>query len=301
MEGHQRQTRGRQGRAGRQVYHVRTDHIGRPVLATDGTGAKLWEASYLPFGGVHVSSGTPMDLRFPGQWFQAESGLHQNWMRDYDPTTGRYIQADPLGLVAGASLYGYALQNPNTYVDPNGENPLILCAVNPRCLAGVIGGLTLLVQYWTEGLPDPCDILTEIFLSKLPLNKLPGFKRMMPGNGPGNGSSTPQGPGGPAPNLGNGPPHGGPAHNQAIDDEIRRLRQDPSVDNSTIRKHQAQVDVNGNKLANTKPDIQYDRNTPNGCVHYCVEYDHRASQSAKHRADISRNDPNAVGIFNMLP
>ncbi len=39
--------------------------------------------------------------RFPGQWFQAESGLHQNWMRDYDPTTGRYLQADPLGLVDG--------------------------------------------------------------------------------------------------------------------------------------------------------------------------------------------------------
>jgi RHS repeat-associated protein len=59
-------------------------------------------------------------LRFPGQWFQSESGLHQNWMRDYDPTTGRYIQADPLWLVDGASVYGYALQNPGRYVDPRG-------------------------------------------------------------------------------------------------------------------------------------------------------------------------------------
>jgi hypothetical protein len=42
-------------------------------------------------------------------------------MRDYDPTTGRYIQADPLGLVDGASVYGYALQNPGRYVDPRGE------------------------------------------------------------------------------------------------------------------------------------------------------------------------------------
>ena len=49
-------------------------------------------------------------LRFPGQWFQAEAGLHQNWMRDYDPTTGRYVQADPLGLVDGASAGGYARQ-----------------------------------------------------------------------------------------------------------------------------------------------------------------------------------------------
>jgi RHS repeat-associated protein len=56
----------------------------------------------LLFGGVHVATsfpgaGTnPIDLRFPGQWFQAESGLHQNWMRDYDPTTGRHVRYDRL-------------------------------------------------------------------------------------------------------------------------------------------------------------------------------------------------------------
>ena len=76
--------------------------------------------TYLPFGGVHVATGG-IDLRFPGQWFQAESGLYQNWMRDYDPTTGRYLEPDPLGLVDGASVYGYALQNPGRYVDPRGE------------------------------------------------------------------------------------------------------------------------------------------------------------------------------------
>jgi len=106
---------------GGMTYYVRVDHIGRPVFATDGTGAKVWEASYLPFGEVLASTSTPMELRFPGQWFQAESGLHQNWMRDYDPTTGRYMQADPLGLVDGASIYGYARQNPGRYTDPTGE------------------------------------------------------------------------------------------------------------------------------------------------------------------------------------
>lgn len=55
------------------------------------------------------------------QWYQSESGLHQNWMRDNDPTTGRYIQANPLGLIDGPSVYGYALQNPGRYVDPTGE------------------------------------------------------------------------------------------------------------------------------------------------------------------------------------
>lgn len=94
------------------IYFIRTDHIGRPVFATDGTGTKIWDVQYLPFGGVHASTETPVTLRFPGQWFQSESGLHQNWMRDYDPTTGRNIQADQLGPVGGASVYGYALQNP---------------------------------------------------------------------------------------------------------------------------------------------------------------------------------------------
>lgn len=91
------------------------------MFATDDTGTKVWEARYLPFGGVQASTGTTSELRFPGQWFQSESGLHQNWMREYDPTLGRYIQADPLGLVDGASVYGYALQNPGRYVDPRGE------------------------------------------------------------------------------------------------------------------------------------------------------------------------------------
>ncbi|THH34720.1 RHS repeat-associated core domain-containing protein [Aliishimia ponticola] len=77
-----------------------------------------------------------LNLRFPGQWFHAEPGLHQNWMRDYDPTLGRYIQADPLGLVDGASVYGYALQNPGRYVDPTGEFvPLLILA------AGAAAGL----------------------------------------------------------------------------------------------------------------------------------------------------------------
>jgi uncharacterized protein RhaS with RHS repeats len=76
---------------GGQIYYVRTDQIGRPVFATTSAGTVVWTAAYLPFGGVRVSTGTPIDLRFPGQWFQAEAGLHQNWMRDYDPTTGRYM------------------------------------------------------------------------------------------------------------------------------------------------------------------------------------------------------------------
>jgi RHS repeat-associated protein len=100
---------------------IRADHIGRPAFATNSTGTKVWSATYNPFGGVRTTTGSPITARFPGQWFQSESGLHQNWMRDYDPTTGRYLQADPLGLIDGASVYGYARQNPGRWTDPRGE------------------------------------------------------------------------------------------------------------------------------------------------------------------------------------
>ena len=108
-------------REGGVSYFVRVDHIGRPVFATNSTGTKVWTATYLPFGGVQTTTGSPITLRFPGQWFQSENGLHQNWMRDYDPTTGRYLEADPLGLVDGASVYGYARQNPGRWTDRTGR------------------------------------------------------------------------------------------------------------------------------------------------------------------------------------
>jgi RHS repeat-associated protein len=52
--------------------------------------------------------------------FQAESGLHYNWFRQYDPTIGRYTQPDPLGLEAGISRYAYVTNNPLQQSDPRG-------------------------------------------------------------------------------------------------------------------------------------------------------------------------------------
>ncbi len=113
------------------ISFVRADHIGRPVFATNAAGVKVWSATYSPFGGVHTSTGALPSARFPGQWFQSESGLHLNWMRDYDPTTGRYLQADPLGLVDGASVYGHAAQSPMMNMDPSGQcigPAIVVCA-----------------------------------------------------------------------------------------------------------------------------------------------------------------------------
>ena len=103
------------------TWYVSTDHLNRPVSMTDAAKTPVWQASWKPFGEPQGITGSAMlDARFPGQWFQLESGLHQNWWRHYDPTTGRYTQVDPLGFVDGPSVYGYAASNTISAVDPFG-------------------------------------------------------------------------------------------------------------------------------------------------------------------------------------
>lgn len=64
------------------------------------------------------------NLRFPGQYYMAETGLSQNLSRDYDPVVGRYIESDPIGLAGGSySTYAYANGSPITNVDPSGLAP----------------------------------------------------------------------------------------------------------------------------------------------------------------------------------
>jgi RHS repeat-associated protein len=61
-----------------------------------------------------------LNLRFPGQYFDQESGLAYNHHRDYAPTLGRYVQSDPIGLAGGINTYAYSYSSPLMYVDPNG-------------------------------------------------------------------------------------------------------------------------------------------------------------------------------------
>jgi RHS repeat-associated protein len=87
-----------------QLWFVHADHLDRPVKMTHGSKAVVWDAVYRPFGEAHAITGSASNnLRFPGQYFLIESGLHYNWHRHYDPTIGRYLQADPL---SGADVLG---------------------------------------------------------------------------------------------------------------------------------------------------------------------------------------------------
>jgi len=81
----------------------------------------VWQAAYLPFGQAQIVTGTVTNnLRFPGQYYDSETGLHYNWNRYYDPEVGRYISADPIGLNGGMNLYAYVQNNPVNWVDPWG-------------------------------------------------------------------------------------------------------------------------------------------------------------------------------------
>ncbi|MEO1662778.1 MAG: RHS repeat-associated core domain-containing protein [Pseudomonadota bacterium] len=104
------------------LSYVQTGHLGQPLLVMDGSGAATWTGETTPFGVFVATTGSASDpdLRFPGQWLEAGSGLYHNWHRDYDPSLGRYIQADPLGIAAGQSVYGYVRQEPTNLVDPKG-------------------------------------------------------------------------------------------------------------------------------------------------------------------------------------
>lgn len=124
-------------------YFVHRDQRGAPQRLTGPTGAIAWEATYTPFGTAVVDRGPGVDLplRLLGQYYDAETGLHYNQQRYYDPDTGQYLGVDPLGLAGGFELYNYARQNPHSYVDPEGEFVFTTAAA-------VITGVSLALTAW---------------------------------------------------------------------------------------------------------------------------------------------------------
>ena len=79
-----------------------------------------WRAGAEPFGLSAPSGPAAQALRFPGQYHDAETGLHYNMARYYAPWLGRYLQADPIGLGGGVNVYAYVDNNPLSFVDPLG-------------------------------------------------------------------------------------------------------------------------------------------------------------------------------------
>ena len=138
-------------------FAIHTDHLGTPRLVTDNTNKVVWQWAYSGFGGnkpmgvlkpttsatgaftnqpVLLATQNPaavLDLRFPGQMADVETGLFYNYFRSYRPADGRYTQNDPIGLSGGLNRYAYVEGNPISYSDPLGlrRRPMTSPTPNP--------------------------------------------------------------------------------------------------------------------------------------------------------------------------
>jgi RHS repeat-associated protein len=101
-----------------QIYYYHNDHLGTPQKLTNATGSVVWAIDYLPFGQAEITVGTiENNIRFAGQYYDSETGLHYNYHRYYNPAIGRYLTPDPIGLEGGINPYIYVQNNPVNAVD----------------------------------------------------------------------------------------------------------------------------------------------------------------------------------------
>jgi len=123
-----------------QTTYLHGNELGTPVAATNAKGQVVWQAEHTAFGALRTAhrpghapqagvKGFELNLRLPGQYFDEETGWHDNVLRTYDPQRGEYLEPDPLGPTpnwrsnAGPWLtqpFAYANHNPITYADPTG-------------------------------------------------------------------------------------------------------------------------------------------------------------------------------------
>lgn len=109
------------------TYYVHSDSLFAPRLLTNSMGQVVWRSRFQVYGSAVLeqdvdANGVPVifNMRFPGQYYDAEAGLHYNYFRDYDPAIGRFIQSDPIGFAGGLNYYSYAGGQPLSYIDPLG-------------------------------------------------------------------------------------------------------------------------------------------------------------------------------------
>ena len=123
-----------------EFYAIVTDQNHTPRQLIDADDRVVWDWNGEPFGSASpiINPGVKGDfvfnLRFPGQYFDAETHLHYNYYREYDSSMGRYVESDPIGLNGGINTYAYGLGNPISNTDPTGLFvPLVIPFV---CAAG---------------------------------------------------------------------------------------------------------------------------------------------------------------------
>ncbi|TDR34785.1 RHS repeat-associated protein [Tahibacter aquaticus] len=168
-----------------EIFYVHADHLGTPRELTDEAGCIVWAATYKAWGGVssldrperirirqvgntlqrHLVDADPIEynLRFAGQYFDAEHGLHYNRFRYYDPDIGRFVSQDPIGLGGGTNAYVYA-PNPIVWTDVLGL---------ARCAKMILGRKV----YQDDSLIDSAGKVKDMNLDLTALNS-PSFDKL---------------------------------------------------------------------------------------------------------------------------
>lgn len=155
------------------VYFIHADQIDTPRIVQDNQYRNRWAWDPDGFGQLPPNDNPQglgsftFNLRMPGQFFDAESGLFYNHFRDYDPQTGRYIESDPIGLAGGVNTYAYVGGDPLRYVDPRGlflgdpasygavtEAVATATGVATATVAAIVGGVAAAV-FPSSIAPDP--------------------------------------------------------------------------------------------------------------------------------------------------
>jgi RHS repeat-associated protein len=146
--------------SGRRFYVV-ADHIGAVELVLNDQGEPAWQAQLDPYGLARIVVGKdfPQSLRFPGHFYDAETELHYNRFRYYDPSIGRYLESDPLGIEGGANLYAYTT-NPLKEVDLRGEAS--------KCPNGLVCKTKKLVRQLGRALSEGAARLPSLLKKKTP-------------------------------------------------------------------------------------------------------------------------------------
>jgi RHS repeat-associated protein len=152
------------GSGSTQAYYIHSDQIDTARLITNDARQSVWKSELEPFG-ANPPDENPQgqgtfvyNNRFPGQYFDRETGLHYNYYRDYDPQTGRYIQSDPIGLEGGINTYGYVEGNPLSFTDPKGlqttadtwcrQNPIACAELAPTIPTATQAPRAVPISWW---------------------------------------------------------------------------------------------------------------------------------------------------------
>ena len=134
-----------------EFYYFHNDHLGTPQRITDQTGTIVWSANYMPFGEAIITTNTITNpFRFPGQYYDQETGLHYNYFRYYDTGIGRYLRPDPIELAINQLTIRQLLLKNNTrlnrswnyvYVNSDPVNFTDFCGLySKRCKPDCPGG-----------------------------------------------------------------------------------------------------------------------------------------------------------------